>query len=129
MTLLKDAQPSVVHLVLDKYIKDSTKCDARKSRSETNSIRLYVTGFGQLMPVTDKEWVAALSNTTTKKTYYKLFASYVNSGQASSMYPTTVNDEVISWKIDLKSGMLSEEFVYNHEEADTRMIYHASLQE
>ena len=67
------------------------------------------------------EWIASLPGKSTKKTFYSLFASYVKSGQASLFYPTTVNDE--------KSRMLSEEFVCNHEEADTRMIYHASLQE
>ena len=67
------------------------------------------------------EWIASLPGKSTKKTFSSLFASYVKSGKPSLFYPTTVNDE--------KSRMLSEEFVCNHEEVDTRMIYHASLQE
>ena len=70
----------------------------------------------------NEEWIAALSNTITKKIFYPLFASYAKSGQASLFYPTTVNDEDITWKTGPKSGMLSEEVVCNHEEADTRII-------
>lgn len=80
------------------------------------------------MSATNEEWIAALLNTTAEKFFYSLFTSYLKSGQASLLYATTVNDEDITRKTDPKSGLLSEKFICNHEEADTRMIYHASLQ-
>ena len=109
-------------------IEDSIEKGGTKTTGETNSVWLNITGFSQSIPTTSEEWIAALSDTTTKKTLDYLFASYVKSGQTSLFYPTTVNDEDITWQTDPKSGMLSEEFVCNHEEADTRIIYHASLQ-
>ena len=81
------------------------------------------------MSAKNEEWIAALLNTTAEKFFYSLFTSYLKSGQASLLYATTVNDEDITRKTDPKSGLLSEKFICNHEEADTRMIYHASSRE
>ena len=81
------------------------------------------------MSATNEEWIPALLNTTAEKFFYSLFTSYLKSGQASLLYATTVNDEDITRKTDPKSGLLSEKFICNHEEADTRMIYHVSSRE
>ena len=50
MALPKDSQVYAVHIVLDKYIKDSKKSGERRSRGKTNSIWLNVTGFRQPFP-------------------------------------------------------------------------------
>ena len=124
----KDAKPSAVHFVIDKYIDDSTKTGARKSRGEDKSIQINITGLGQSMPTTSDDWHSALSNSTTKRSLYSLFVKYLKSGTAPLIHPTIVNDEDDTYMI-ATSGNVTELFVCNHEEADTRMIYHASLQE
>ena len=116
-----------IHFVIDKYIEDSTKSGARKNRGETKSIRINVTGLGQEMPATADHLHLALSNSITKKSMYLLFVNYLKSGNAPISLPTVVNDEDITWEIH-PSGEHTQIFVCNHEEADTRMIYHATLQ-
>ena len=59
---------------------------------------------------------------------YALFAKYLTCGMATLLYPTTINDEDQTLTVDPKTGIVSKDFECNHEEADTRMIYHASLQ-
>ena len=59
---------------------------------------------------------------------YLLFVNYLKSEKANLFYPTIINDEDNTWMIEPSSGNVTELFVCNHEEADTRMIYHASLQ-
>ena len=89
----KDAKPSAVHFVIDKYIDDSTKTGARKSRGEDKSIQINITGLGQSMPTTSDDWHSALSNSTTKRSLYSLFVKYLKSGTATLIHPTIVNDE------------------------------------
>ena len=128
MTPPVDTDPLSVHLVLDRYIEDSTKSGARKARGESSSTRLFVTGFGQSMPETVDEWKSALSNSETKKSFYSLFAEYVTSGTTTLLYTTIINKEDNTVMIDPRCGTVTNLFHCNHEEADTRMIYHASLQ-
>ena len=62
--------PVSVHIVLDKYISNSTKSGTRKMRSNDSSIRLFITGLGQFMPQTQNEWKGALSNNDQNETYF-----------------------------------------------------------
>ena len=128
MTPPKDSNPLCVHIVLDKYIKNSTKTGARKARGESSSNRLFITGLGQSMPSTMDEWRLALSNNETKQSLFLLLTNYVCSGKAHLPYITMINDVDQTWMIDSKDQNISKLFICNHEEADTRMIYHASLQ-
>ena len=116
-----------VHFCIDIYKENSTKAGARRSRGENESIQLHVTGFGQAMPDTIEEWNSALSNSTTKKSMYALLVKYLMSGKAPLKYPTVVNDEDSTFTIDIH-GNVTRLFVCDHEEADTRMIHHASRQ-
>ena len=59
---------------------------------------------------------------------YSLFVDYLKSGNAPLTHLTVVNDDDTTWEIEPSSGDLTQVFICNHEEADTRMIYHASLQ-
>ena len=52
MTPRTDSSPLSVHIVLDKYIKNSTKSGARKMRGSNSSTRLFITGLGQSMSST-----------------------------------------------------------------------------
>ena len=91
-------------------------------------MRINVTGLGQEMPTTDENFQSALSNNITKKSMYSLFVDYLKSGNAPLTHLTVVNDDDTTWEIEPSSGDLTQVFICNHEEADTRMIYHASLQ-
>ena len=88
---------------------------------------MYITGFDQEMPRSE-DWAIALSNSDTKQSLLATFCSYVLSGEASLDYTTVINNVDHTWMIDPSSNTVTELFACNHEEADTRMIYHASLQ-
>ena len=103
-----------------------TKGGARKARGEDESTRLYITGFDQDMPRSE-DWTRALSNSDTKRSLLSTFCRYVLSGEAPLDFPTIINDVDSTWMIDPSSNDVTELFSCNHEEADTRMIYHASL--
>ena len=75
-----------------------------------------------------ESWTDALSNSSTKQSLLATFCRYVLSGEAPLLYPTVINDVDQTWEIDPSSHTVRELFSCNHEEADTRMIYHASLQ-
>ena len=120
--------PVSVHIVLDKYISNSTKSGTRKMRSNDSSIRLFITGLGQFMPQTQNEWKGALSNNDTKRNLFSLFTSYVCSGKANLKLPTIINNEDNTWLCVPGSENATLLFDCNHEEADTRIIYHAGLQ-
>ena len=64
----------------------------------------------------------------TKRSLYSLLVKYLKSGKATLINPTIVNDEDNTYMI-AASGDVTEWFVCNQENADTLMIYHASLQE
>ena len=80
------------------------------------------------MPATSDNFHLALSNCVTKKSMYSPFVNYLKSGNAPLSYLTVINDDDITWQIEPSSGDATQIFICNHEEADTRMIYHASLQ-
>ena len=117
-----------VHIVLDKYVNNSTKSGARQMRGEINSTRLFITGLGQFMPSTIDEWKSALSNNQTKQNLFSLFTRYVLSGKPNLLYQTIINDEDETWMLDPKENSVTNMFTCNHEEANTRGIYHASRQ-
>ena len=122
----KNVYPLSIHIVLDKYVNNSTKSGARKMRGEINSTRLFITGLGQFMPSTIDEWKSALSNNQTKQNLFSLFTRYVLSGKPNLLYQTIINDEDETWMLDPKENSVTKTFTCNHEEADTRMIYLAS---
>ena len=76
-----------------------------------------------------EDWTRALSNSDTKRSLLSTFCRHVLSGEAPLDFPTIINDVDTTWMIDPSSNDVTELFSCNHEEADTRMIYHASLQE
>ena len=80
------------------------------------------------MPSTSDELHLALSNTITKKSMFSLLVNYLKSGKAPLIYLTMINDEDNTWMIELSSGNVTELFLCNHEEEDTHMMCHASLQ-
>ena len=97
-------------------------------RGEIESTRLYITGYGQDMPSTNNAWQSALANSESKRSLFAVFCSYVLSGQAPLKYPTIINNVNQTWVIDPQSKIATKLFFCNHEEAGTRMIYHASLE-
>ena len=105
-----DAKAVAVHLVVDKYIEDSSKSGARKIRSESNSIRLNITVVGQATSSTTNELYLALSNTITKKSIHCLLVN---------LYPTIINGDDNTRMTEPSSGNVTELFVYNHIEANT----------
>ena len=128
MTPPRISNPKYVHIILDNYVDDSTKAGARKIRGETESTRLHIGAYGQDMPSTADEWKCALGNSETKKSLFSLFCQYILIGMAELEYTTIFNNINQTWMYNPRNKNITKLFECNHEEADTRMIYHASLE-
>ena len=106
----KNVYPLSIHIVLDKYVNNSTKSEAWKMRGEINSTRLFITDLGQFMPSTIDEWKSALSNNQTKQNLFSLFTRYVLSGKPNLLYQTIINDEDETWMLDPKENSVTKMF-------------------
>ena len=119
----------VVHIVNDQYWKISTKADTRLGRGEGEvSRRVHLKGFDQKM-LKGTEWLDFFNNGDNKENLIDLLCRFVKSDEGRKLLriPIVINCKNEAWEItkgDIKT------FPYcNHEEADTRMIFHAGLQE
>ena len=126
MTPPRISNPKYVHIILDNYVDDRTKACARKIRGETESTRLHIGVYGQDMP--SDEWQCALGNSETKKSLFSLFCQYILIGMAELEYSTIFNNINQTWMNNPRNKNITKLFECKHEEADTRMIYHASLE-
>ena len=123
MTPPPETNPISVHMILDKYLgKESVKFCTRCYRGELSSTRIFVSGFGQLMPSSVSQWHSCLNNSDTKKRLMELFADYVLSGSAHLPYDTMINKEDKMCFIDHDTKVSRFVYFCNHEEADSRMI-------
>ena len=79
------------------------------------------------MPETDDSWHDLLSNPDNKTDMIKLFAEYLKSDEVRKMFnvPVFFTEKEKTYKIDQKGWR--EIFSCNHEEADYRLVLHASL--
>lgn len=59
---------------------------------------------------------------------YSLLVSYIKSRKTPLIYSTIINVEDNTWRIKSSSGNVKKLFVCNHEETNTRIICHSSLQ-
>ena len=114
------AQAKELHIVMDTYKSNST-------RYTKEGKRIHVSGFDQKMPRGNK-WVDILSNNSNKADLINLLFKYVESGAAMKLTENLVlkiTENENTWQTE--NGRLLNIFKCNHEEADTRMIFHASL--
>ena len=86
-------------------------------------------GFGHAKLSTTDQLHFALSNTIMKKSMFSLLVNYLKSRKAPLIYSTIINDEENTCMIEPSSRNVTKLFVCNHEDADTRILCHASLQE
>ena len=79
------------------------------------------------MPETDDSWHGLLSNSDNKTDLIKLFAEYLKSDEVRKMFniPVFFTEKEKTYKIDQNGWR--EIFSCNHEEADYRLVLHASL--
>ena len=77
--------------------------------------------------LSNKEWLAFFHNIKNKQHLLSLFVTCLcaNDFVQSSPFPILVNNDNKTFKI---SGSVTKIFKCNHEEADTRMIFHALQQ-
>ena len=123
----KEYQPLALEIIMDNYIKHSTKEGTREKRGD-KSIRVHIKGLGQKMPLCETSWHGLLSNSENKMDLIRLFVEYLKSDEIRSKFtiPVTVTKADKTWKIS-EAGSYNI-FLCNYEEADTRLVLHASLE-
>ena len=77
--------------------------------------------------LSNKEWLAFFHNIKNKQRLLNLFMTYLSADNfvKSSLLPTLANNENAIFEI---SSSVTNVFECNHEENDTRIIYHALQQ-
>ena len=98
-----------------------------EKEEEVCSTRIHIRGLGQKMPETDGSWHDLLNNSDNETDLIKLFAEYLKSNEIRKMFnvPVFFTEKETTYKIDQNGWR--EIFSCNHEEADYRLVLHASL--
>ena len=89
------------------------------------SRRIHLSGLDQLMPQ-GEQWNNFFNNKDNKEDLITLAVSFFQSDEGRRLlnYPLVINSKEETWKITRK--MIEPLERCNHEEADYRMIYHAT---
>ena len=121
------SQPLTVEIIMDNYIEHSAKECTRRKRGE-QSTRIHITGFGQKMPQ-GNSWQNLLKNGENKTDLIHMFVEYLKleSTRKEFTIPLIVTEKEKTWKITKTEIELR--FNCNHEEADSRMVLHASIED
>ena len=74
-------------------------------------------------------WISLLNNDENKTDLIKLFVTFMKSDEVKQWLtiPFVVTEKDLTWRID--RGVVTELFLCNHEEADSRIVLHASLED
>ena len=117
--------PTVVGLIDDCYLEDSTKSCTRMGRGKAGS-NVKITSINQKM-LTGMRWKEFLHNSKNKEALISIVSRYVKSEEVRSnlTFPMIVNDKYNT--VYINSENVSEMFDCNHEEADYRLVLHALL--
>ena len=122
-----DASPRLIGMINDMYLAKSVKEGTRSDRG-SSSTKVTLQGFEQHMPQ-GVRWSEFLHNGENKNELIKLIARFVQSEEGRSWlkYPFIVTEGTQTYRVEKSQSM----FLYscNHEEADTRLVLHAVMQE
>ena len=124
----KEARALAVEIIMDTYLNESCKSSTRRKRGK-ESTRVHITGLGQKMPH-GNGWISLLNNDENKTYLIKLFVTFMKSDEVKQWLtiPFVVTEKDLTWRID--RGVVTELFLCNHEEADSRMVVlRASLED
>ncbi len=122
-----DRDPIRVEIVNDTYYKESVKSGTRDKRGEQGR-RVHVQGFDQEM-LKRNEWLSFFHNIENKTDLIRVAANFLRSQEAKKhiCVPLLFTDKEETWKITRDSATML--FQCNHEDADTRLILHACLED
>ena len=122
----EESLPCLVGMINDTYREQSAKQGTRRDRGETGA-RTKLEGFDQHMPKGIK-WNEFLQNQGNKEELIRLIAQHMISEEARGTIkqPFIVTEGNNTYRV----GRNGCELIYrcNHEEADTRLVLHASLE-
>ena len=110
---------------MDNYIERSVKEGTRQNRAGDPGPRTYITGFHQKMPQ-GQRWLQLLNNGDNKNELISLFVKFLISPERRRelKIPFTITEGEKTWKIN--EADFESSFLCNHEEADSRIVLHAS---
>ncbi|KAH9637765.1 hypothetical protein HF086_007794 [Spodoptera exigua] len=118
-----------IHLIFDRYLSPSIKDSERESRKEFN-IPYNISGPQQTRP---KNFLQSLKNYRFKEALVQFLADYWENDRLATIIQNkkiflTVDHQCYSYEVQENSVKKTEETNYecHHEEADTRIIFHAS---
>ena len=119
-----------IHLVFDKTISPSIKDCERDKRSAERRTAYQITGGDQARPT---NWLKAMRQDDFKVAFVKFLVTYWTRQEFKDILGlktvfVNCEDKCYSFKVDegIVVRVLEEEYHCNHEEADTRMIFHLS---
>ncbi len=123
----KETNPLSIELVNDTYLATSIKSSTREKRGEQQQ-RTYLQGFEQKMPQ-GNGWSLFFNNIENKTDLISLVAKYMKRYETRKNFlvPMIFTERKETWEATKDS--LKMLFYCNHEEADTRLVLHACLQD
>ena len=121
-SLTEGCHPTLVGLINDCYLDDSTKNSTRAGRGKAG-VNVKITSINQTM-LTGMRWKEFLHNSKNKVTL-SIISRYFQSEEMRSNlpFPMIVNDKYDT--VLITSESIAYMFECNHEEADYRLVLHA----
>ena len=122
-SLTEGCHPTVIGLINDCYLDDSTKNSTRAGRGKAG-MNVRISSINQAM-LTGMRWKEFLHNSKNKEALISIISRYFQSEEMrpNLPFPMIVNDKYDTVRIN--SDGVSYMFECNHEEADYRLVLHA----
>ena len=116
-----------IEMINDTYRRNSVKSGTRSNRGESLK-RVHIEGFDQKM-VQGNDWLSFFNHIENKSALVKAASRFFRQAEIRSAFKTEMifAEEEKTWRITKHE--VSEIFQCSHEEADTRMVLHACLQD
>ena len=121
------SHPLSVEIINDTYRKESVKSGTRLRRGEESS-RIHIQGYDQKM-LQGNAWNSVFNNIENKTELVELAANFFQTEEGRKSLSVPLIFTCGENTLELTKTTSNEIFKCNHEEADTRLILHASLQD
>ena len=114
-------------MINDTYLVNSINEGLRRGRGKSGQ-QVYVQGFDQHM-LEGEQWDEFLHSDTNKEQLINVIKEYITSNEGNEIYefPIIVTTKSKTYKISFRTT--TEQFECNHEEADSRLVLHATLED
>lgn len=119
----KQYRAARVDWVIDQYRKSSIKNAERTRRGTDSGQRIAITDRHQKLP---KSWSNFLKNSDNKSDLLEFLYNYMSTKETEPQLQIVITSANHAKRLSLGGQELMPELHCNHEEADTRMLFHAA---